>query len=364
MINMLIGRPRSGKSYEATAFHVIPAIKAGRLVITNLPLNVDYFCSVFGEHVRDLIVIYRPNKDIKIRFQHPFDYKSDWKHPVSGIGPLFIIDECHFAIRKGGTFQATEEWYSMHGHENADVLLITQSYGKVDKNICDMVEILYRVSKKTIFGDESSYIRKVFGGIGGAEMNCETRPYDKSYFPFYRSHTLSDTTGEAFAQDIKPFWKQWPIIGAAVCIVSALIAMVSMSLSGHGLLSTNIESPSVPAPVSTSFEDLHSRFESVKPSAIPYPVATTPINKDIVPEDLPYGGFKIAVVGQYNISGTVQYLFQALQNGQPTFDIFQSDIEKAGYSVEALNDCAAILRYKNTKWPVTCQFPKVQMVSN
>ena len=365
MINILIGRPGAGKSYEAVAFHVIPAIKAGRQVITNLPLNVDYFCSVFGDHVRDLIIIYLPNKDNKIRFQHPFDYKSEWKHPVSGIGPLFIIDECHFPLRRGGTFQQTEEWFSMHRHENADVLLITQSYGKVDKNICAMVQLMYRCTKKTAWGDESSYIRKVFDGIGGAEMNVETRSYDKAFFPFYRSHTKSDSSSEAYAADVKPFWKQWPVLGAAACLLIAPLGMVYMSMSGNGLMTSNIE-PVKTSTQTSNFQDLESRFSSIESPAIHDPATPVPAKpvKETIPDDLPYGGFKIAVVGQYNISGTVQYLFQALQNGQPTFDIFQTDIELAGYTVEALNDCAAILSYDDLKWPVTCQFPKIQVVSN
>jgi len=41
MIILLEGVPGSGMSYEAVAYHVIPALKAGRKVVTNLPLNVE-----------------------------------------------------------------------------------------------------------------------------------------------------------------------------------------------------------------------------------------------------------------------------------------------------------------------------------
>lgn len=38
MIYAIVGRPRSGKSYESVVYHIIPAIQSGRKVITNIPL--------------------------------------------------------------------------------------------------------------------------------------------------------------------------------------------------------------------------------------------------------------------------------------------------------------------------------------
>ena len=46
MINGLEGIPGSGKSYEAVTFHVLHALKAGRLVITNLPLQKLKFAAI------------------------------------------------------------------------------------------------------------------------------------------------------------------------------------------------------------------------------------------------------------------------------------------------------------------------------
>jgi zona occludens toxin len=41
VINLLLGAPGGGKSYEATVYHIIPALEKGRKVITNLPLNLE-----------------------------------------------------------------------------------------------------------------------------------------------------------------------------------------------------------------------------------------------------------------------------------------------------------------------------------
>ena len=58
MINGLEGIPGSGKSYEATVYHVLAALQTGRLVITNLPLNVEVFAAIDPSY-RSLIQIRR-----------------------------------------------------------------------------------------------------------------------------------------------------------------------------------------------------------------------------------------------------------------------------------------------------------------
>ncbi len=55
-VNALEGIPGSGKSYEAVAYHVLPALRSGRKVITNLPLNIDAFAAI-DPAWRDLIEI-------------------------------------------------------------------------------------------------------------------------------------------------------------------------------------------------------------------------------------------------------------------------------------------------------------------
>ncbi|MGB6097665.1 MAG: zonular occludens toxin domain-containing protein [Comamonas thiooxydans] len=56
MINGLEGIPGSGKSYEAVAYHVLPALQAGRKVITNLPLNIDALAAIDPTY-RDLVEV-------------------------------------------------------------------------------------------------------------------------------------------------------------------------------------------------------------------------------------------------------------------------------------------------------------------
>ncbi|MFL7017233.1 zonular occludens toxin domain-containing protein [Vibrio cyclitrophicus] len=52
-ITLIKGRPGAGKSYECVVHHILPSIKDGRKVVTNIPLNIDYFALTYGEKVRD-----------------------------------------------------------------------------------------------------------------------------------------------------------------------------------------------------------------------------------------------------------------------------------------------------------------------
>ncbi|WP_431978288.1 zonular occludens toxin domain-containing protein [Pseudomonas aeruginosa] len=100
-----------------------------------------------------------------------------------------MIDECHLSIPLRGTPVPVEEWYSLHRHELADVLLITQSYGKINRAIRDLVQVVYRCKKATAFGTNDRYIRKVQDGLRGEVVNTSIREYQKQFYGFWKSHT-------------------------------------------------------------------------------------------------------------------------------------------------------------------------------
>ncbi|VFT16430.1 Zonula occludens toxin [Pseudomonas aeruginosa] len=133
---------------------------------------------------------------------------------------MYVIDECHLSIPLRGTPVPVEEWYSLHRHELADVLLITQSYGKINRAIRDLVQVVYRCKKATAFGTNDRYIRKVQDGLRGEVVNTSIREYQKQFYGFWKSHTRSSAAGqELAANDIVPIWKRWPFKGAALCFL-------------------------------------------------------------------------------------------------------------------------------------------------
>jgi len=150
MINLLLGRPGSGKSYEAVVFHILPALQEGRKVITNLPLNLEAIRRVCP-NAEDLIEI---KSDLRA-FTILEDFADNCKNEQEQ-GPLYVIDECHKPFPKGKTPLFIEEWFAEHRHLGVDVLLITQSYRKVSRSICDMVQTVYRLSNNRSMGSDKS----------------------------------------------------------------------------------------------------------------------------------------------------------------------------------------------------------------
>lgn len=224
MINLLLGQPGGGKSYESVAFHVIPAVvEQGRKVITNLPLRLDMWEHFFPGSTK--LIEIRGNYQFEGKLHRPFsrieDFGDKWRKDLGDgaeLGPLYIIDECHKFFPRIGTPVAVEEWFAEHRHEGADVLLITQSYGKISQSIRDLVQVVYRCKKATAFGSNDRYIRKVQDGLRGEVVNTTIREYESKYFPLWKSHTKTNgAVQEALANDIVPMWKRWPFKGAALC---------------------------------------------------------------------------------------------------------------------------------------------------
>lgn len=214
MITMLLGPPGAGKSYEAVVFHVLPALKKGRKVITNLPLNLDAFAEL-DEEFSDLIELRKPIKENLRPFSAVEDFGSDWKHPKDGYGPLFVVDECHMVFPFKGTPVAVEEWFALHRHENVDVVLITQTYGKVSKNIVGLCETFIECKKNVnLLGagkaGRDTYRREVRDAARkGTRLSLEMRTRKAKYYPLYSSYTKGGRGVEVGPTDVKPLWRNW-----------------------------------------------------------------------------------------------------------------------------------------------------------
>lgn len=229
MIYALVGRPRSGKSYEAVVYHIIPAIKEGRKVITNIPLNMEWFRKVFGSKA-DLIEIregkFNEFDAIERPFTNPDDYITDWRNE-NNLGPLFVIDEAHMVLPR----QCKKDilyFYSMHGHHGVDILLLTQNLRKVNADIRDMVEVTYMCIKNTHLGTDKTYTKKQFLGVDTKNpVDVSNREYDKNYFGSYQSHTASNSAvTEATAKDVKSVKNHWSAKFGRIFIIGGLVYLV------------------------------------------------------------------------------------------------------------------------------------------
>lgn len=363
MINLLMGAPGGGKSYEAVVFHILAALSKGRKVITNLALHLDAFASIEPGYV-DLIERRFATLAAKgapggkprnnAAFSQVEDYGDKWRHPVNGGGPLYVIDECHIALPKVGTPVAVEEWYSLHRHEFADVLLISQSYGKLNVAIKDLLQIVYRVRKNVAFGSAKSYTRKVQDGVRGEVVNTAVRRYEEKYFSLYQSHTRSAAGVEMGAADIVPFWRHWTFYGMGACVV-LFVAVVAVRGNPLAMFAPKPQ----PKLLGESVPEARPEPQGFKTKDIPGVAALSEVPAAVAASGWPYGALELHVGGFARMAAKTVMLIVFSQNGQRVFEQTSTDLEAAGYRVTVLNDCLVRLEFGKLAQNISCDSPRV-----
>ena len=428
MINLLEGVPGSGKSYEAVVYHVLPALQSGRKVITNLPLNLNAFSVLYpdlvhlielrkspmpilgrwdaeaanrGEHafiVGDFDIATEPVKtaeghpavevvELKTKpdgtrylpppknvplFGSVWDFYSDWRND-KGVGPLFVIDECHVSFPKPkrnkpkGTPDEVIEWFKLSRHFGADVLLMTQRMKALEEEIAGLAEFHVRVRKAAFLGKPDHYIRRVFAGYFGGEVAVDERQYLSQYFPLYKSHTQGQTVIENRDSDEKPDHLKWQRRGR-ICM---LVGFAGIAWIVGGVLYDAFIAKPQPKKTSGGMQPiaLASAPQSVPavkpPAALPAASGSAEsVALPLVPADDPdpLETKLIHMTGCLvrHSTGETLCTFAVSQNGMPVFHVTSVELEEIGYQFSNLGHCAALLKWKSGKSrPVVCDVPSV-----
>lgn len=391
MINGLEGIPGSGKSYEAVAYHVLPMLQAGRKVITNLPLVLEMFAAIDPAYLQLIELRRKPARVLgtwdpdgiddkgngeafKVEpgkndappqgakaFGTVWCYYTTWKHPHTGQGPVFIIDECHVSLPRTGTAKEVVEWYKLHRHFNADVLLMTQKFRGITTDIADLMAMLIRCREASIIGEKGSYIRKVHAGFRGAEISKEVRKYKPEYFKLYKSHTQGNSVAESAASDVAPLsvklrrftwafwiftavviaWMFWPT-DKAPKLSKAQAAKLAKAQQQEAIAQGPAQPPAALKPVS------HIQAPET-PKGPPEP------DPDSTPE--PFASKGLHLTGRITMRGEDVYTFAVSNGSQRISNIDSRDLAKMGYKWAPLTDCAGTLRWEGKPKAITCDAP-------
>ena len=389
MINALEGIPGSGKSYEAVVYHVLVALEKGRKVITNLPLDVERFAAI-NPDFRDLLDVRKfaqpmrgtwdanaanrgelafvigdvtPVQDVEI-FGHVWDFWDEWKGE-GGIGPLYVIDECHVCFPKAdrsgrGTPKDVIQWFKIHRHYGADVLLMTQSFRDIEPSICNLIATLIKVRKADILGKKDSYIRKVHGGYRGGLVSSEERKYKPQYFALYKSHTQGGAVMESSASDVTPFVKKWKR-GTAIFWVFALCFLVyAFWPAGKKPLEPWQAELKRAPPGMVSYLDENGKNAYRMPQSV---AMTQPLAEAAVPVPAgpvePYRGKTFHLTGWMQFGGKLLYMFEVAANGQRISTTDSVQLATIGYVYTHLAECAGVLNWHGDERPITCDAPRL-----
>ena len=351
MINVITGRPGGGKSYEAVAFHILPALERGRKVITNLPLQLDMFVNIFGAEVLELIKVVDGQLNDFGSMDRPFskheDYLDDWKNEL-GQAPLYVVDECHMVLPNKKLDSKILEFYSLHRHYGIDITLITQNVRKMHKDIRDMIEIQYICQKNTALGSQYSYTRKVKQGVSGEVVNTSIRKYKSDYFRFYKSHTASNSAvQEDLAGDITPLWKRWPVIGAGIFFSIFIILILFIFLKEKKEPVHKV--PELQTIKTVTKEELNKvDFKNPVHPLEKFTFFVTGQSKQFVRPSYDGEEWPDQALNFYRV------YMDVYENKKKLFSIDQHDLIKFGYSFKKITDCFYEIGYGDYVGLITC----------
>jgi len=206
-INVYTGLMRSGKSYEVVSEVIVPAIRAGRRVVT----NVD---GISQEKIHEHLTTKYPGDDraeygavahvtnAQVFLDDFFPYYDDAKDAhtdtVVQPGDLVAIDEAwRFWGDKMKIKKNHQSFFLEHGHFThpktqvaCDLVLMIQDMATLNRFLKNVVAFSFRTHKKVALGMNNTYSLNMWEGNKMTKANQIgnwTRTYRKEIFPLYSS---------------------------------------------------------------------------------------------------------------------------------------------------------------------------------
>jgi len=250
-INAYTGLMGSGKSYEVVASVIVPAIRAGRNVVTNIRgLNQDliykYLDATHGtlesgkEYGKIRLV---KNDEVSSPDFFPVFYDEKFEvlpQTIVQPGDIVCIDE---AWRPWGTdskcIKAHMSFFREHrqcadGQGNScDLVIITQDITDIHKLLKNVIELSFLFTKLKTLGLSKRYRVEVYEGsklYKSKRTSWTTQTYNKKIFPLYKSYANDSGQGtEKVIDSRQNFLKSGafliPLVIAVVLIASGTLAL-------------------------------------------------------------------------------------------------------------------------------------------
>jgi len=277
------GLPGAGKSYSVVEYVLLPALKAGRAVYTNIELNIAELAQA----------------NIKPQLMSlPEPGESDAWGAIAP-GAVVVIDEAWQYWASGQKAsnipQGEKEFFAMHRHKqdskgrSQQVVLVTQNPEQLASYVRGLVDTHMRASKLDAVGASNRFRLDIYKTCSVRDRDLVRSvqgKYKSEVYKFYKSHTFAQSgevtdVDEATIDDRASVWKN-PLVllgvpGGVVALVVAAYAGVSQLAS---IGATDEESPQV---VTQNQENVSHLPHLVH--QLPAPVDQVPLAPvDLVPE--------------------------------------------------------------------------------
>lgn len=207
-INVYTGLMRSGKSYEVVSEVIVPAVRSGRRVVTNVdgisePKIHDYLFSLHpaDDRSRYGYIVHVANEQVFREDFFPYydDAKSAHTDTTVQPGDLVCIDEAWRFWGVSGTkiHKNHKSFFLEHGHFTheetmvaCDLVLMIQDMSTLNRFVKNVVAFNFRTHKKVALGMGNTYSLNMWEGHKQSKATLIgnwVRRYNKDVFPLYSS---------------------------------------------------------------------------------------------------------------------------------------------------------------------------------
>lgn len=252
-IDAYTGLPRSGKSYSVIKNVILPSLKEGRHVYTNIPLT-------------DVLTDEFPGQS------HQLDadwFKSETLFDDLPPGAVVVLDELWrrwpAGLKANKVPFADKAFLAEHGH-NVDehgnttrVVLVTQDLSQIAAFARDLVDTTYRSIKLDQVGAKNSFRVDIYRGAVTGQKPPKSQltrslydKYEPEIYRYYKSATKSQAGNagdESRADKRANIWRSpfilFSIIAPIFLVPLLLWYVIGLFSSGFGL----VEEPPEPEPV-------------------------------------------------------------------------------------------------------------------
>jgi len=223
-IHAYVGKPGHGKSYGVVERVVIPSLKQGRHVITNIPLNADDLLANFGGTIQQLPIDWFELPDLS-------------EYVVNGC--VLIIDEAWRRWPEGQKSNQANPWdkklLAEHRHmvdaknNSMRIVIVTQDLSQIPSWARTLIETTFRIWKIS----ERVYRVDVYSGVVTGDKPPKSKlirqfpgVFDKSIQAYYKSATHSETGevgDESVADKSGSILRSYGLWGLIVIVVIGLL---------------------------------------------------------------------------------------------------------------------------------------------